>query len=192
MGHVFVMEVPAYPRLLFITDAALNVEPDLAAKRDIVQNAIDLALAVGVDTPKVAILSAVETVNPKLRSSLEAAALSQAAVTFAAEEAALRGAALLAVCALADSPGNRGGTHVLQEDFEKIMVSCEKEHPDVVVRRQVADGSARAELLRATCDAQMLIVGSRGCGGEPGMMLGSVSYAVLHHARCPVSVVHLR
>jgi nucleotide-binding universal stress UspA family protein len=123
---------------------------------------------------------------------VDGSAASQAAVTFAAEEAALRGAALLAVCALADSPGNRGGAHVLQEDFEKIMVSCEKEHPDVVVRRQVADGSARAELLRATCDAQMLIVGSRGRGGEPGMMLGSVSYAVLHHARCPVGVVHPR
>src|ERR1039457_144035 len=91
---------------------------------------------------------------------VDGSAASQAAVPFAAEEAALRGAALLAVCALADSPGNRGGAHVLQEDFEKIMVSCEKEHPDVVVRRQVADGSARAELLRATCDAQMLIVGS--------------------------------
>ena len=75
MSHVFVMEVPAYPRLLFITDAALNIEPDLAAKRDIVQNAIELAQAVGVGTPKVAILSAVETVNPKLRSSLDAAAL---------------------------------------------------------------------------------------------------------------------
>jgi phosphate acetyltransferase len=75
MSHVFVMEVPPYPRLLFITDAALNIEPDLAAKRDIVQNAIELAQAVGVGTPKVAILSAVETVNPKLRSSLDAAAL---------------------------------------------------------------------------------------------------------------------
>jgi phosphate acetyltransferase len=79
MSHVFVMEVPNYPRLLFITDAALNAEPDLAAKRDIVQNAIDLARAVGVQTPKVAILSAVETVNPGLRSSLDAAALAKMA-----------------------------------------------------------------------------------------------------------------
>jgi phosphotransacetylase/acyl dehydratase len=79
MSHVFVMEVPSYPRTLFITDAALNVAPDLAAKRDIVQNAIELARAVGVETPKVAILSAVETVNPKLRSSLDAAALAKMA-----------------------------------------------------------------------------------------------------------------
>jgi len=79
MSHVFVMDVPTYPRPLFISDAALNVEPDLVAKRDIVQNAIDLAIVAGVQTPKVAILSAVETVNPKLRSSLEAAALAKMA-----------------------------------------------------------------------------------------------------------------
>jgi phosphate acetyltransferase len=79
MSHVFVMDVPTYPRPLLITDAALNVAPDLMAKRDIVQNAIELALAIGVQTPKVAILSAVETVNPKLRSSLDAAALAKMA-----------------------------------------------------------------------------------------------------------------
>jgi len=89
MSHVFVMEVPAYPRPLFITDAALNVAPDLAAKRDIVQNAIELAQAVGVETPKVAILSAVETVNPKLRSSVDAAALAKMA-----ERGQIRGGAV--------------------------------------------------------------------------------------------------
>ncbi len=75
MSHVFVMDVPAYPRPLFITDAALNIYPDLEAKRDIVQNAIDLAHILGIETPRVAVLSAVETVNPKLPSTLEAAAL---------------------------------------------------------------------------------------------------------------------
>ncbi len=75
MSHVFVMDVPAYPRPLFITDAALNIYPDLEAKRDIVQNAVDLAHVLGIETPRVAILSAVETVNPKLPSTLEAAAL---------------------------------------------------------------------------------------------------------------------
>jgi phosphotransacetylase/acyl dehydratase len=75
MSHVFVLEVPTYPRPLFITDAALNIYPDLEAKRDIVQNAIDLAHILGIQMPRVAILSAVETVNPKIRSTLEAAAL---------------------------------------------------------------------------------------------------------------------
>ncbi|HVW45972.1 MAG TPA: bifunctional enoyl-CoA hydratase/phosphate acetyltransferase [Solirubrobacterales bacterium] len=79
MSHVFVVAVPRHARPLLITDAALNVEPDLATKRDIVQNAIALALALGIRTPKVAVLSAVETVDPRLRSSLEAAALAKMA-----------------------------------------------------------------------------------------------------------------
>jgi phosphotransacetylase/acyl dehydratase len=74
-SHVFVLDVPAYPRPLFITDAALNIYPDLEAKQDIVQNAIDLAHVLGIEAPRVAILSAVETVNPKIHSTLEAAAL---------------------------------------------------------------------------------------------------------------------
>jgi phosphate acetyltransferase/phosphate butyryltransferase len=75
MSHVFVMDAPEYPRLLFLTDAAINIYPDLDDKRDIVQNAIDLAHALGIDTPKVAILSALETVTLKLRSTVEAASL---------------------------------------------------------------------------------------------------------------------
>lgn len=75
VSHVFVMDVPTYPRPLFITDAAINIAPDLDDKRDIVQNAIDLAHVLGLECPRVAILSAVETVTPKLRSTVDAAAL---------------------------------------------------------------------------------------------------------------------
>jgi phosphate acetyltransferase len=75
ISHVFVMDVPSYPRLLLITDAAVNIYPKLKEKADIVQNAIDLAHVLGIDEPKVAILSAVETVTPEIESTLEAAAL---------------------------------------------------------------------------------------------------------------------
>ncbi len=75
VSHVFVMRVNSYPRLLLITDAAVNIEPCLEQKVDIVQNAIDLAVALGVKQPKVAILSAVETVTSKMRSTIDAAAL---------------------------------------------------------------------------------------------------------------------
>jgi len=75
ISHVFVMDVPTHPTTLFITDAAVNIAPDLMAKRDIVQNAIDLYAGLGFGTPKVAILSAVETVNPSIPSTIEAAAL---------------------------------------------------------------------------------------------------------------------
>jgi phosphate acetyltransferase len=75
ISHVFVMDTPAYARTLMITDAAINIEPDLEDKIHIVQNAIDLAHALGIPEPKVALLSAIETVNPKIKSTLDAAAL---------------------------------------------------------------------------------------------------------------------
>jgi len=75
ISHVFVMDVPTHPQTLFITDAAVNIAPDLNAKRDIIQNAIDLYAALGLGTPKVAILSAVETVTTSIPSTIEAAAL---------------------------------------------------------------------------------------------------------------------
>jgi phosphate acetyltransferase len=75
ISHVFVMDTPAYARTLLITDAAINIEPELEDKVHIVQNAIDLAHALGIPAPKVALLSAVETVNPKIKSTLDAAAL---------------------------------------------------------------------------------------------------------------------
>lgn len=75
MSHVFALDVPTYPKPLFITDAAINIAPTLTDKRDIVQNAIDLAHALGIALPNVAIVSAVETVNPKIPSTIDAAAL---------------------------------------------------------------------------------------------------------------------
>ena len=75
ISHAFVMDVPAYDRVLLVTDAAINIEPTLADKADIIRNAIDLAHVLGIAMPKVAILSAVETVNPNIRSTLDAAAL---------------------------------------------------------------------------------------------------------------------
>ncbi len=75
ISHVFVMDAPTYAETLFITDAAINIFPDLDAKRDIIQNAIDLWTQIGLGTPRVAILSAVETVTSKIPSTVEAAAL---------------------------------------------------------------------------------------------------------------------
>ena len=75
ISHVFVLDVPAYPRMLLITDAAINVAPKLRDKVDIAQNAIELAQVLGIAQPRVAILAAVETVNPDMQSTLDAAAL---------------------------------------------------------------------------------------------------------------------
>lgn len=120
----------------------------------------------------------------------DGSAASQAAVEFAFEEAELRKAPLLAVCALADAPGSLGGARQLREDFEQVISRQAKEHPEVTVLVQIADGAPRAALLAAAHDAQILVVGYRGLGGLRGMTLGSVSQAVLHHAPCPVSIAH--
>ncbi|PTV93793.1 phosphate butyryltransferase [Rhodobacter aestuarii] len=77
--HVFVMDVPGVSHPLLVTDAAINIAPDLATKVDICQNAIDLAISLGMETPKVGVLSAVETVNPSMPSSIDAALLSKMA-----------------------------------------------------------------------------------------------------------------
>jgi phosphate butyryltransferase len=76
--HIFVMDVPGQPEPILVTDAAINIAPDLATKVDICQNAIDLALSLGLE-PRVGVLSAVETVNPAIQSSIDAALLSKMA-----------------------------------------------------------------------------------------------------------------
>lgn len=77
LSHVSVFETEAYHKLLFLSDAALNILPDLSRKADIIQNTVDVANALGIDVPKVAILAAVETVNPDMQCTLDAAVLSK-------------------------------------------------------------------------------------------------------------------
>ncbi|MEV5427909.1 universal stress protein [Streptomyces sp. NPDC052701] len=126
------------------------------------------------------------------------------AVAFAFTEAALRGAELLALhaytsrtehpyAAPADPPfvtydGNRPreeAEHVLAE----ALAGHRERHPDVAVRHRAVRGRVRATLVEASSEAQLIVVGARGHGGFTGLLLGSVSQAVLHHAHCPVTVV---
>lgn len=79
LSHIFVMDVPGLDHMLFVTDAAINIAPDLETKVDIIQNSIDLARCLGIETPKVGVLSAVEMVNPRIPSTLDAAILSKMA-----------------------------------------------------------------------------------------------------------------
>ena len=114
----------------------------------------------------------------------------QAAITFAFEEAALRDVPLVTVCALTDTPGRLGGSRRLEEDFDQLVASEAKEHPEVSVVRHVLAGAPRAALLTASAGAQMVVVGARGRGGLEQMSLGSIAQAVLEYAPCPVGVVH--
>jgi len=87
LSHVFVLEVPTYHKLLMITDAAININPEITEKAAITQNAVDLAIRLGVERPKVAALSSIETINPKIPSTVHAACLSKMA-----ERGQIRGA----------------------------------------------------------------------------------------------------
>jgi nucleotide-binding universal stress UspA family protein len=108
---------------------------------------------------------------------------------FAGTEAALRHVPLTAVCALADAPGELAMAERIGEDFERIVTRWEKDHPEVELYRQVTSQSARGALIDAAYDAQLLVLGRRGRGGLPHMMLGSVTQALLAHTPCPVAVV---
>lgn len=115
---------------------------------------------------------------------------SRATIEFAFSEAQLHRAPLLAVCAVMDSPDTLGGAREMEAEFSQAMARREKEHPNVVVQRQIAQASPRTALLSAATGAQMLVVGCRGREGVPGMKLGSVAQAMLQYAPCPVAVIH--
>jgi nucleotide-binding universal stress UspA family protein len=115
---------------------------------------------------------------------------SRAAIAFAAEEAMLRAVPLQVVCALADAPGRLGGAGPMQEAIDRDIAQLEKRHPELAILRQVSFGQPRTALLDAAADAQLIIVGDRGRGGVSGMLLGSVSQAILQHAPCPAGVAH--
>ena len=122
-------------------------------------------------------------------AGVDLSAPSQAVLEFAAEEAALRHVPLVAVCALADAPHILGGARQMEEEFTSLVTRWEKDHPGVTVLRQVTNRSPRTALLDAGADARLLVIGSRGRGGIPGMTVGSVTSALLHHAPCPVGIV---
>lgn len=120
---------------------------------------------------------------------VDGSAAAEEALNFAGDEAALRRVPLTAVCALADAAGDLGSAYGIAEDFERSVITWEKDHPDVTVHRQVTEASARSALLAAAHDAQLLVLGRRGRGGLPRMALGSVSQTLLSHAPCPIAIV---
>lgn len=176
MSHVFVIDEPHYPRLLLLTDAAINIYPDLETKRDIVQNAIDLARALGIDTPKVAILSAVETVTPKLQSTWEAAALCKMADRGQITDGMLDGPLAFdnAVSPLAAEA--------------KHIRSSVAGQADVLVVPDLESGNMLAKQLEYLADAQIagVVLGARA----PIMLTSRADSALARLASCAVAVLY--
>ena len=150
LSHVYLMDVPSYPRPLMVTDAAVNIAPSLEDKRDIVQNAIDLAHVMGIARPRVAILSAVETINPAIRSTLDAAALCKMA-----DRGQITGALL-------DGPLAFDNAVSPEAARQKGIVSAVAGRADILVVPDLEAGNMLAKQLSflAGADAAGVVVGA--------------------------------
>lgn len=151
ISHVFVLDVPGRAGLMLITDAAINILPDLPTKADIVQNAIDLAQAIGIAEPRVGILSAVETINPAIPSTLDAAVLSKMA-----ERGQIRGG-------LVDGPLAMDNAVDLEAARTKGIVSSVAGRADILVAPNLEAGNMLAKQLvfLSHADTGGIAVGAR-------------------------------
>jgi len=178
ISHVFAIDAPAYPRPLFMTDAAVNIYPTLIDKRDIVQNAIDLAVALGIVTPRVAILSAVETVSPDIRSTLDAAALCKMA-----DRGQITGGVL-------DGPLGFDNAVSLEAARTKGVVSPVAGQADIFVVPDLEAGNMLAKQLVYLADAEMagIVLGAR----TPIMLTSRADNTIARLGSCAIALILAR
>jgi phosphate acetyltransferase/phosphate butyryltransferase len=178
ISHVFAMDVPTYPRPLFITDAAINVYPTLEDKRDIVQNAIDLAHALGIAAPRVAILSALETVNPKIGSTIEAAALCKMAERGQIEGGLVDGPMAFDLAVSEEAARTKG------------FVSPVAGRADILVVPDLEAGNMLAKQLEYLADAQVagIVLGAR----VPIMLTSRADGPLARLASCALAALLVR
>jgi phosphotransacetylase/acyl dehydratase len=178
LSHVFLMDVPTYPKLLLVTDAAINIVPTLDEKRDICQNAIDLARALGIVRPKVAILSAVETVNSKMPSTTEAASLCKMA-----ERGQISGGVL-------DGPLAMDNAISAEAAAVKGIRSEVAGDPDILLVPDLEAGNILAKQLTfmANADAAGVVVGAR----VPIVLTSRADGVRARLASCAVAVLMAR
>ena len=178
ISHVFVLDVPRYPKPLLITDAAINVAPDFDTKVDIVKNAIDLAHALGIVEPKVAILSSVETVTSKLRSAMDAAALSKMA-----DRGQITGA-------LVDGPLAFDNAVSMAAAKTKGIQSRVAGDADILVVPDLESGNTLAKQLEYLGDAQAagLVMGAR----VPIVLTSRADSAHSRIASCAMALLWLK
>ena len=180
ISHVYMMDLPAYHKALIVTDAAINIAPTLEDKVDICQNAIDLAVALGVERPKVAILGAVETVSSKMPATLDAAALCKMA-----ERGQIRGAAL-------DGPLAFDNAISRQAAEMKGIRSEVAGDPDILLVPDLETGNILAKLLSflSNVEGAGLVLGAR----VPIMLTSRVDSVRSRIASCAVAmlVAHAR
>jgi phosphate acetyltransferase len=175
ISHCFVMDVPRHPEPLIVTDAAINIAPTLEEKVDIIQNAIDLAHALGVQNVRVAILSAMETVNSKVPSTIEAAALCKMA-----ERGQIAGATL-------DGPLALDNAISPEAAAIKKIVSPVAGHANVLAVPDLEAGNMLAKSLSflAGADAAGIVLGAR----VPIILTSRADSVITRLASCAVAVM---
>ena len=175
ISHVFIMDTPAYARTLLITDAAINISPELDDKVHIVQNAIDLAHALGIPEPKVALLSAIETVNPKIQSTLDAASLCKMA-----DRGQITGGIL-------DGPLAFDTAVSAQAAAIKGLVSPVAGNADILVVPDLESGNMLAKQLEYLGGAQLagIVLGAR----VPAILTSRADSAETRLTSCAVAVL---
>jgi phosphotransacetylase len=175
ISHAFIMDVPTYHKVLVVTDAAINIAPDLAAKVDICQNAIDLAMALGLEAPKVAILAAVETVNPSMPATIDAAALCKMA-----ERRQITGGLL---------DGPLAFDNAISAEAAKIkgIESAVAGDPDILLVPNLEAGNMLAKQLTflANADSAGLVLGAR----VPVILTSRADSVRARIASCAVAVL---
>jgi phosphate acetyltransferase len=180
ISHVFVMDVPTYHKVLLVTDGAINIAPTLEDKVDICQNAIDLAISLGLERPKVAILAAVETVNSKMSATLDAAALCKMA-----ERGQINGAIL-------DGPLAFDNAISAQAAETKGIKSAVAGDPDILLAPDLEAGNILAKQLSflANADSAGMVLGAR----VPIILTSSADSVRSRIASCAVAklVAHAR
>lgn len=151
LSHIFVMDVPGLDHLLMVSDAAINIAPDLETKVDIIQNAIDLAIALGTPQPKVGVLSAVETVTPKIPSTLDAAVLSKMA-----DRGQIRGG-------FVDGPLAMDNAIDIEAARTKGIKSAVAGHADILIAPNMEAGNMLAKELTfvAGAEAGGIVLGAK-------------------------------
>jgi phosphate acetyltransferase/phosphate butyryltransferase len=176
--HVFAIDAPHYPRPLFITDAAVNIYPKLNDKRDIVQNAIDLTRALGILTPRVAILSAVETVSPDISSTLDAAALCKMA-----DRGQIVGGIL-------DGPLAFDNAVSAEAARAKGIVSPVAGRADILVVPDLEAGNMLAKQLEYLADAEMagVVLGAR----VPFILTSRADKTIARLGSCAIALLMAR
>ena len=175
ISHVFIMDVPTYHKVLIVTDAAINIAPTLEDKVDICQNAIDLAISLGLEKPKVAILAAVETVTSKMPATIDAAALCKMA-----ERGQIKGGVL-------DGPLAFDNAISLEAAKIKGIRSTVAGDPDILLVPDLEAGNMLAKQLSflANADSAGLVLGAR----VPIMLTSRADTVRSRIASCAVGVL---